>query len=74
LTAAALDVGDALEQFQAKEKTATDKAAAEALATQQAAQAKLAPAKKTTISCVKGKIVKTFVGLKPTCPVRYKKK
>jgi hypothetical protein len=61
------------------EQAAADKAAAATLAAQQAAQAVQAQtnsvaAKKSTIRCVKGKIVKTVIGLKPTCPPGYQKK
>jgi hypothetical protein len=33
-----------------------------------------APVKKTTISCVKGKVVKKVTSVKPVCPKGYKKK
>ena len=33
-----------------------------------------APVKKTTISCIKGKVVKKVTALKPVCPKGYKKK
>jgi len=57
------------------QKAAADKAAADALAAQQAsAKAKLDALKKTTITCVKGKLSKTLTGVKPVCPVGYKRK
>jgi hypothetical protein len=32
------------------------------------------PAKKSTITCIKGKMTKTVTAVKPTCPMGYKKK
>lgn len=32
------------------------------------------PVKKTTITCVKGKLIKKVTAVKPTCPIGYKKK
>jgi hypothetical protein len=59
----------------AADKAAADKAAADALAAQQAsAKAKSDALKKTTITCVKGKLSKTLTGVKPVCPVGYKRK
>jgi len=49
------------------------KAAAE-LKAKQEAEAKTALLKKTTITCVKGKLVKKVIGVKPVCPKGYKKK
>ena len=49
------------------------KAAAELKAKQEAA-AKLAADKKTTITCVKGKLTKKVTALKPKCPMGFKKK
>jgi hypothetical protein len=49
------------------------KAAAE-LKAKQDAEAKAAALKKTTITCLKGKIVKKVTGVKPVCPKGYKKK
>jgi hypothetical protein len=51
------------------------KAAAE-LKTKQEAEAKAAVAvkKKTTITCVKGKLTKKVTAVKPLCPKGYKKK
>jgi hypothetical protein len=45
-------------------KTAADKAAAD----------KAASAKKTTITCVKGKVTKKVTAVKPKCPTGYKVK
>jgi hypothetical protein len=49
------------------------KAAAE-LKAKQEAEAKAAASKKTTISCVKGKLVKKVTGVGPKCPAGYKLK
>jgi hypothetical protein len=40
----------------------------------QEAEAKVAAAKKTTITCIKGKLIKKVTAVKPKCPVGYKKK
>jgi hypothetical protein len=71
-------------QQKASEKVAADlkakqeadaKAAAELKAKQDAeAKAKAAAAKKTTITCVKGKLTKKVTAVKPVCPKGYKKK
>jgi len=69
--AQAIDLGkaaDLAQQF-------AEKAAAEALAAQQAAEvAKAAAMKKTTITCIKGKLIKTVTAVKPVCPIGYGKK
>jgi hypothetical protein len=57
----------------AEAKAAIDKAAAEMKAKQEAA-AKAAATKKTTITCVKGKLTKKVTAVKPKCPVGYKVK
>ncbi len=44
------------------------------LKTQQEAAAKAALAKKTTITCIKGKLTKKATAVKPKCPVGFKKK
>jgi hypothetical protein len=49
------------------------KAAAEAKAKQEA-EAKAAALKKTTITCLRGKLVKKVTAFKPVCPKGYKKK
>ena len=70
---------------EAEAKAAADKAAAELKAKQEAeaqaeaarilANAKTAATKKkTTISCVKGKLTKKVTAIKPVCPKGYKKK
>jgi hypothetical protein len=50
------------------------RAAADKLAAEKVAAAKLASMKKTTITCVKGKLTKKVTAVKPTCPAGYKKK
>jgi hypothetical protein len=54
-------------------EAAAEKAAAE-LKAKQEAEAKAAASKKTTISCVKGKLVKKVTGVGPKCPAGYKLK
>ena len=71
----------------AADKAAADKAAADARATADKlladakaeadrilAAAKAAALKKTTITCVKGKLTKKVTAVKPVCPAGYKKK
>jgi hypothetical protein len=41
---------------------------------QKEAEAKAAALKKTTITCIKGKIVKKVTSVKPICPKGYKKR
>ena len=62
----------AAEVLKAKQE-AEAKAAAE-LKAKQEAEAKAAVLKKTTITCLKGKLVKKVTAVKPKCPVGYKKK
>jgi membrane protein involved in colicin uptake len=54
------------------------KAAAELKAKQEAearaAASKVVTKKKTTITCIKGKLTKNVTAVKPTCPPGYKKK
>ena len=60
---------------EAEAKAAADKVAAELKAKQEAeAKAALAAKKKTTITCVKGKLTKKVSAVKPVCPKGYKKK
>jgi hypothetical protein len=60
---------------EAEAKAAAEKAAAELRAKQEVeAKAKAAASKKTTISCVKGKLVKKVTGVAPKCPAGYKLK
>ncbi len=65
---------------EAEAKAAAEKSAAE-LKAKQEAEAKAAAEKaaaavkrKTTINCIKGKIIKKVTGVKPQCPKGYKKK
>jgi hypothetical protein len=44
------------------------------LKAKQEAEAKAAALKKTTITCVKGKLVKKVTAVKPKCPSGYKLK
>jgi hypothetical protein len=64
-------------ELKAKQE-AEAKAAAELKAKQEAeakeAAAKIAASKKTTITCVKGKLTKKVTAIKPKCPSGYKKK
>ena len=55
------------------QQEAEAKAAAD-LKAKQEADAKAAATKKTTITCVKGKLTKKVTSVKPKCPVGYKKK
>ena len=57
-----------------KAKQEADAKAAAELKAKQEADAKAASIKKTTITCVKGKLVKKVTGVKPVCPKGYKKK
>jgi len=59
-------------ELKAKQE-AEAKAAAELKAMQEA-EAKAAALKKTTITCVKGKLTKKVTAVKPKCPAGYKKK
>ena len=61
-----------IEELEAKEE-AEAKAAAE-LKAKQKAEAKAAALRKTTITCIKGKLVKKITAVKPLCPAGYKKK
>ena len=67
---------DAKAKIEATQKAIADteaKVAAE-LKAKQEAEAKSAVLKKTTIACLKGKLVKKVTGVKPVCPSGYKKK
>ena len=57
-----------------KAKQEADAKAAADLKAKQEADAKAAATKKTTITCVKGKLIKKVTSVKPKCPVGYKKK
>ena len=71
---AAADALAARKAADAAAKAQADKNAAAALAAQKAAAAKAALQKKTTITCIKGKLTKTVTAVKPVCPLGYKKK
>lgn len=58
----------------AADKIALDKATAEKVAADRAAAAKAASLKKTTITCVKGKLTNKVTAVKPKCPAGYKKR
>jgi hypothetical protein len=66
------DTRTALE-LKAKEE-ADAKAVADRLAAEKLAATKAAALKKTTITCIKGKLVKKVMAVKPLCPAGYKKK
>ena len=57
-----------------KAKQEAEVAAAADLKAKQEAEAKAAALKKTTITCLKGKLVKKVTAVKPVCPKSYKKK
>lgn len=57
-----------------KAKQEADAKAAAELKAKQEAEAKAAAVKKTTITCIKGKLVKKVTAVKPVCPKGYKKK
>ena len=59
-------------ELKAKQE-ADDKAAAE-LKAKKEAEAKLAASKKSTITCIKGKLTKKVTAAKPKCPSGYKLK
>ena len=65
---------DAKAAVDLKAKQEVDAKAAVDLKAKQEADAKAAALKKTTITCVKGKLVKKVTGVKPVCPKGYKKK
>ena len=66
----------AAQDLKAKQEAEAAKAATELKAKQEAeaAAAKAAGLKKTTITCVKGKLSKKVTAIKPKCPKGYKKK
>jgi hypothetical protein len=57
-----------------KAKQEAEAKAAADLKAKQEAEAKAAALKKTTITCLKGKLVKKVTAVKPVCPKGYKKK
>jgi M6 family metalloprotease-like protein len=60
-------------ELKAKQE-AEAKAAADKIAAEQLAASKAASMKKTTITCVKGKLTKKVTAVKPKCPSGYKKR
>ena len=63
------------DKFEAAERAAAElKAKQEAEAAGKAAADKAASVKKTTITCLKGKLIKKVTTVKPKCPTGYKKK
>ena len=69
------EVIEAANKFLADQNTLEEKIAAELIAKQEGeAKAAVAAKKKTTITCVKGKLTKKVTAVKPTCPKGYKKK
>ena len=67
------DVVEAANKFLTEQVILEGKIAAE-LKAKKEAEAKAAALKKTTITCIKGKIVKKVTSVKPICPKGYKKK
>lgn len=65
---------DAKVAAELKAKQEADAKAAAELRAKQEADAKAASMKKTTITCVKGKLTKKVTASKPVCPGGYKKK
>jgi membrane protein involved in colicin uptake len=57
-----------------KAKQEADAKAAAELKTKQDREAKAVALKKTTITCIKGKLTKKVIAIKPKCPIGYKKK
>lgn len=57
-----------------KAKQETEAKAAADLKAKKESESKAALLKKTTVNCVKGKLVKKVTGVKPVCPKGYKKK
>ena len=65
---------DAKVAAELKAKQEADAKAAAELKAKQEAAAKAAAQKKTTITCVKGKLIKKVTAIKPKCPAGYKKR
>jgi len=61
-------------ELKAKQDAEAEAKAAAELKAKQEAEAKAAASKKTTITCLKGKLVKKVTAAKPVCPKGYKKK
>jgi hypothetical protein len=62
------------EEKAAADKAAADKAAADKAATDLLGQQKAVASKKIILTCVKGKLTKKVIAVKPACPKGYKKK
>ena len=58
----------------AADKAATDKAATDKAAADLLGQQKAVASKKIILTCVKGKLTKKVIAVKPACPKGYKKK
>ena len=73
---AAADAKAIADKAAADAKAIADKAAADvkAIADKAAADVKAIADKKTTITCIKGKLIKKVTSVKPKCPSGYKKK
>lgn len=68
-------IAELIAKQEADAKAVAEKAAADLLAQQKAAAAaKAAALKKTTITCIKGKLSKKVTAVKPVCPAGYTKK
>ena len=63
----------AKQEAEVRAQIEAERVAAE-LRVKEAAAAKAAALKKTTITCVKGKLIKKVTAVKPVCPAGYKKK
>jgi hypothetical protein len=64
---------EAIATAELKAKQEAEAKTAAELKAKQEAEAKAAALKKTTITCLKGKLVKKVTGIKPVCPKGYKK-
>jgi len=64
----------AKQEAELKAKQEAEMKTAAELKAKQEFEAKAAATKKTTITCLKGKLVKKVTGVKPVCPKGYKKK
>jgi hypothetical protein len=64
---------EAADKARAAAQDAADKAAAEEVAAK-AAAVKAAANKRTTITCIKGKLIKKITAVKPKCPAEYTKR
>ena len=63
----------AKQEAEAKAKAAAELKAKQEVEAKAAAAAKAAALKKTTITCIKGKLTKKVTAVKPICPAGYKK-